>query len=112
MIKNSVCVALLTTYFITSLLKKHSIKDDEKLSFCSPIIPVLVPIFFDKILYLYYQIVGLLKTCQKMFLTIIDHNKLFDGSYPAVGRGKCLKSTLLVISHQGCHIKSFPTKSR
>ena len=29
--------SVLITYFITSLLKKHSIKKDKKLSLCSPI---------------------------------------------------------------------------
>ena len=69
----------LMTYFNKSLLKKHSIKNDKKHSLCSPIIPIPVSIFFNEILYLYYQIVGLLVTCQKKFLTITDHNKLFDG---------------------------------
>ena len=76
----------LINYFIKSLLKKHSINNDWKLSLCSPIISVPVSIFFFKKLYLYFQIVGLLKTCQKMKLY---HNKVFDGSYPVIVKKKC-----------------------
>ena len=51
------------------LLKKHSIKNDQKLSWHSPIIPVPVSVFFNEILLLYSRTAGLLKTCQEMFLT-------------------------------------------
>ena len=78
----------LITYFIMSMLKKHSIKNDQKLSLWSPIIPTPVSIFFNKYLYLYYKIVGLLKTCPKKFLTIIHHNKICDDAYTAIRREK------------------------
>ena len=79
--------------------------------FSSPIIPVPVLIFSNKILYLFSQIGELLKTFQEKFLTIIDPNKIFDGSYPAIRREKCPKSALFVISHQGSYLKSFSAKS-
>ena len=47
----------------------------------------------------------------KKFLTIIDHNKHFNDSYPANVRKKCAKLTLMVISHRGFHLNSFPKKS-
>ena len=78
----------LITYFISPLLKKHSIKNNQKLSLCSPIIVVPVAIFFNEILYLYSQKAGLFKRCQKDVSNITDHNKLFDGSYPAITKKK------------------------
>ena len=90
----------LMNYFITSLLKKQSVKNDLKISFCRPIIPVSVSIFFKKILCLYYQIAGLLKTCQKKSLTITDHNKFFDSSTKKEKNAQNPHYWLLVISHQ------------
>ena len=41
--------SVLITYFITSLLKKHSIKKDKKLSLCSPITFSPTSVFINKI---------------------------------------------------------------
>ena len=75
----------------------------HSVSLCSSIISVPISILFHEILYLYSQIVGLLKTSQKMFLTkeiiisfLTVHIRQLRGQ-------KHLKSTLLVIFHQGCH---------
>ena len=40
-IYNVIRKSTLITYFVKSLLKKHSIKNDQKLSFCDPIISLL-----------------------------------------------------------------------
>ena len=62
---------------------------------CNPIISVLVSIFLNEVLYVYYQTAELLKTCQKKFLIIAGHNKLFDGPHPAVMRKKVPKINII-----------------
>ena len=63
----------LITYFITSLLKKHSIKKYQKLSLCSPAgNSYSCPWFFNETFDQYSQIVGLPKISGKVFLTRSD----------------------------------------
>ena len=69
----------LITYFISSLLKKHSIKKWWKAQSVHPHYSRPSSNIFQR-----NFIPVLLKTFQKKFLAIIDHSKLFDGTYPAI----------------------------
>ena len=67
--------------------------------------------YFSKRFYSYITIAGLFKSCQKKSLLIIAPNQLFNSSYPEIVREKMPKIKIFVLSHQGSHLNSFPTKS-
>ena len=54
------------------IVKKHSIKNDQNPVYEFPygkVIPLSVSLYFNEILYLYSQIVGLPRVCGKIFPT-------------------------------------------
>ena len=61
----------LVTNLIKLLLKKYSTKHDQRLDCVFPqeiVIPLLISIFFNKILYMHSKIVSLLEICWNSFL--------------------------------------------
>ena len=114
--------SLLITYNMkqssfNNLLDKVIVNETlNKLSKFQPVYPHLKQLFpsqfqclFNKILYLYYEIVGLSKICQKMFQTY-THIRLCDRLYSRIMREKCPKSTFFVIlNREAITIKSSST---
>ena len=70
-----------------------------------------VSLFFNKILFIYSQNVGLKIFGKKKFDMINDKSAFIIDYIENCEEKKCPKSTFLVISHQGNHLKHFPTKS-
>ena len=73
------------------------IKDSVYVSSHEIVIPLPVSIFFNKILYFYFQIAELPETCQKTFSCIVDQTswQTISGDYD---EEKYLKLTFFVIS--------------
>ena len=93
-----------------SLLKKHSIKKWLNTQFVQhhysrPSFIALQQFFISPL-----PNSSTTSTCQKRFLTIIDHNKLFGGLYPAIMRGKIPKISIMGHFLSRASLKKFSDK--
>ena len=79
--------------FYYVIVQDNSTKNDEKLSLCSPITPVPVSKFFSEVLSLHSQIVGLSKTCRRLFLT--QQIRFSDLSFSTIASKKLLKINII-----------------